>query len=69
MRRIVIIAKSIKWGLRIVLFISLIQILRNYGMNLIYSVISSTVFMMFYMWCFWMDNKNNPIIRYDENGV
>ena len=68
MRKKIIIAKLIMWGLRFVFYISLVWVLTDY-FDLIYSLICALLFMMFWIWCFWLDYKINPVIRYDENGV
>jgi len=69
MNKKIFIVKFIKWILRFIIFTFVAWRLIDYGMNIIYALISATVFMIFLMWIIWIDYKVNPIIRYDENEV
>jgi len=62
------ITNFIKWGLRIALFISVTYMLLNYGMDMIYSLMCATIFMIFWFWLMWTEDKINPIIEWDENN-
>lgn len=68
MRRIKVIARLIKWSLRVVLIIVITFMLIDRGMDELYSLITATVVMIFWIWCIALDYKINPIIKWDEDN-
>lgn len=61
MRNIVIIVKIYTWILRIVLFSYITYILLKWGMDIIYSLVCSFTFMIFWTWLMWNDDVIKPI--------
>lgn len=67
MFKLKIIAKLIKWVLRFVFFIVISFVIIDFGVDKLYALVSSTIFMIFYMWYFWTLDYDEPIIEWDED--
>lgn len=68
MRKLRIIARLTKWGLRFVLLVVITFMLIDLGMDKLYSLITATVYTIFRIWCMALDYKVNPIIKGDEDN-
>lgn len=61
------ITSLIVWGLRVILFSVLAYALYDFGADVGPSILGSIMFMVFWLWCFWIDYEENPVIRNDKN--